>query len=268
MKNYLKHFLAGIIFLLAYAPTFVWMWDRWFARDSYYSHGILVPFVSLFLIWQRREELKKMKPAESGVGLWLIILGFLVHVFSSLFRVYFLSGFSMLFVLAGLILFFWGAGVFKKVAFPVAFLVFMIPLPLVVISNISFRLKMFAAEVGKIILNQMGILAKREGSIIYMRHAQVVVEDVCSGLRSLISLTALGSIFAYWMRGHIAKRLFLFLTTIPIAIVTNACRVILLSAISEIWGPQYATGFIHDLSGFMVFGLAFILLYSVGKLLE
>ena len=121
---------------------------------------------------------------------------------------------------------------------------------------------------GKIILNQMGILAKREGSIIYMRHAQVVVEDVCSGLRSLISLTALGSIFAYWMRGHIAKRLFLFLTTIPIAIVTNACRVILLSAISEIWGPQYATGFIHDLSGFMVFGLAFILLYSVGKLLE
>jgi len=101
-----------------------------------------------------------------------------------------------------------------------------------------------------------------------MRSTYVIVDDVCSGLRSLISLLALGGVFAYGMKAPMIKRMVLFLSTIPIAIITNVCRVILLSAISEIWGSEYATGFIHDFSGFMVFGLAFILLFAVGKLLE
>ena len=101
-----------------------------------------------------------------------------------------------------------------------------------------------------------------------MRSAYVVVDDVCSGLRSLISLTALGSIFAYWMKTSPIKRTILFLSTIPIAIVTNVCRIIFLSTVSDIWGPQYAVGLIHDLSGMIVFGLAFVLLFVVGKLLE
>lgn len=174
----------------------------------------------------------------------------------------------MLIVIPGLILYFYGSKILKKIWFPVAFLVFMIPAPLVVITNISFKMKIFAAKIATGLLNNMGLNAVREGSLIKMPHAYVVVDDVCSGLRSLISLTALGGIFAYWMNANILKRIILFLSTIPIAIVTNVFRVIFLSSIAEIWGPEYAVGFTHDFSGFLVFAMAFILLFAVGRLLE
>jgi len=268
LKIYGKEVLLGLLFLISYVPTFLWMWERWFARDSYYSHGILVPFVTIYLIWQMRHELIKMKREESVWGLRLIFLGIAIHLVSSVFRIYFSSGFSMLIVLNGMILYLYGAKIFEKISFPLAFLLFMVPLPMVAITNISFKMKIWAAEIATFLLNQMRIPAIREGSIIKMRSVHVIVDDVCSGLRSLISLTALGSIFAYWFKGPMIKKVILFLSTIPIAIATNVFRVILLSAISEIWGVEYADGFVHDASGFMVFGLAFVFLFAVGKLLE
>ncbi len=261
-------FLLSGIFILTYIPTLLWMYDRWFARDSYYSHGILIPFVSGFLIWQMRDELAAIHAKRSPWGLPLIIIGLCVHLMSSLLRVYFTSGISMLVVLSGLILFLYGSKTFKKIIFPVGFLIFMIPVPMVVISNISFKMKIFAAQIATGLLNNMGLEAVRSGSILKMRHAYVIVDDICSGLRSLISLTALGSIFAYWMKGPMYKRIILFLSTIPIAIATNVLRIVFLAFISEVWGTAYATGFVHDFSGFMVFALAFVLLYAMGKLLE
>lgn len=261
-------FLLAGMFILTYIPTLLWMWDRWFARDSYYSHGVLIPFVSGFLIWQTRAELAAIRPKRSPWGMPLIIAGLMIHLGSSLFRVYFTSGFSMLIVLAGLILFLYGSKTLKKIIFPVCFLIFMVPVPLVVITNISFKMKILAAQIATAALNGMGLEAVRSGSVLKMQHTNVVVDDICSGLRSLISLTALGSIFAYGMKGPMPKRIILFLSTIPIAIATNVLRIVFLSFISEVWGSRYATGFVHDLSGFMVFALAFILLYAVGKVLE
>ena len=244
------------------------MWNRWFTRDSYYSHGILVPVVSGYLIWQKQNELRAVHLRRSPWGFRLIILGILFYIISSMFRVYFTAGFSMLIVLWGLILHFYGPEVLRKILFPVFFLVFMMPLPSVAIVNISFNMKIFAAEIAERILTHMGLEAVRDGSLIKMQHAYVIVDDVCSGLRSLISLMALGSIFAYWMKGRVCKRLLLFATSIPIAVITNVCRVVLLASISEIWGPKYATGFTHDISGLLIFALAFIMLYIEGKLIE
>jgi exosortase len=215
-----------------------------------------------------RGELAGLSQYSSRWGIPLIGVGLLMHLFSSAMRVYFSSGFSLLIVLAGLILYFYGWPVVRKLAFPLFFLIFMIPVPLVFITNVSFRMKVFAAQIATELLNNMEIQAIREGSIIKMKQAYVVVDDVCSGLRSLISLMALGSIFAYWMKSVMFKRIGLFLLTIPIAIITNVARIIFLAAIADIWGPQYATGFTHDLSGFIVFGLAFVLLFTAGKLLE
>lgn len=267
-KKHIKELLTVSIFLLAYVPTINWMWDRWFARDSYYSHGILIPFVTGFLIWQKRKELAAITPARSPWGIPVIIVGMLIHIVSTLFRIYFTSGFSMLIVFVGLILFFYGSKVLKKILFPIMFLIFMIPVPMVVISNISFKMKLLAARIAALMLNNMGLAAIQEGSIIKMRYTQVVVDDVCSGLRSLISLGALGSIFAYWMDGAMWRRVLLFLSTIPIAIATNVARIIFLASVSEIWGSEYADGFVHDASGFMVFALAFVLLFAMGKVLE
>lgn len=268
IKNHAQPLTASMIFLLAYTPTLMWMWSRWFATDSYYSHGILIPFVSGYLIWQKKAELQVMPVKESLLGMPLIVAGILLYLFSALFRINFSGGLSMFVVIFGMILHFYGMAILKKILFPIAFLIFMFPLPEVAIVNISFRMKIFAAGIAEKLLNQMGILAKRNGSIIMMRHAQVVVDDVCSGLRSLISLTALGSIFAFWLNGPAWKRVVLFLTTIPIAIITNVCRVVFLATVSEIWGPESAVGFIHDASGFLIFALAFVLLLGVSKVIE
>jgi len=268
MTNILQKWIVGIFVLLIYVPSFLWMWDRWFARDSYYSHGILIPFVTAFLIWQKRDVLKKIKPETSPWGLRLFFLGIAIHLLSALFRVYFSSGFSMIIVLLGLTLHFYGAKVLKEILFPISFLAFMIPLPMVVITNLSFRLKIFAAQISVVALNDMRLYCVQHGSAIVLRHAYVIVEDVCSGLRSLITLMALGSIFAYWMKSSILKKIILFLSTIPIAVITNVGRIIFLAFVSEIWGTQCAMGPIHEASGIIIFLGAFCLLYVVQKVIE
>jgi len=268
MTNILQKWIVGIFVLLIYVPSFLWMWDRWFARDSYYSHGILIPFVTAFLIWQKRDVLKKIKPETSPWGLRLFFLGIAIHLLSALFRVYFSSGFSLIIVLFGLTLHFYGFKALKEVLFPISFLAFMIPLPMLVITNLSFRLKIFATQIAVGALNNMGLFCVQHGSTIVMRHAYVVVEDACSGLRSLITLMALGSLFAYWMKSSFLKKAILFVSTIPIAVITNVGRIIFLSFVSEIWGTQRAMGPIHEASGIIIFLGAFCLLYVVQKVIE
>lgn len=269
IQRYSEELSTVALMFLAYTPTFLWMWDRWFDRDSYYSHGILIPFVSAYLIWNKRDVLAKIPVESSPWGLRIFFLGIVMHMISALFHVYFSSGFSTIIVLFGLILHFFGERIFRHIFFPVFFLIFMIPLPIVTIANISFKLKVFAAQLATVILNDhLRIPCFQDGSTIRMQHTQVIVDDVCSGLRSLISLTALGSIFAYWIKGGWFKKSIVFLSTIPIAVVTNALRIVFLSTVSEVWGVRYATGLLHDLSGFVVFAGAFVLLWVVVKLLE
>ena len=268
MHDNLPLVLLGGLFILAYVPSFVWMWQRWFARDSYYSHGILIPFVSGFFIWQLRDELRKIPLSRSAWGMPCIALGLLIHLGSSILRVYFTSAFSFLIVLYGLVLHFYGERLFRRIFFPLIFLIFMMPLPLVVIVNISFKMKLFAADIATRIINSIGLLAIREGSVIKMEHSYVIVDDICSGLRSLISLAALGSIFAYWLKAGWVRRAALLISTVPIAVIANVGRVVFLAFVSEIWGSKIATGIVHDISGFLVFAIAFILLLLVTKILE
>jgi len=122
LKSYFKEIIVGIIFLIAYYPIFVWMWGRYFATNSYYSHGVLVPFVSIFLIWNIRDEIIQIKKESSSWGMPIIFLGLFIYMVSTPTRVYFTAGFSMLIVLMGLILHFFGMRIFRKILFPIFFL--------------------------------------------------------------------------------------------------------------------------------------------------
>jgi exosortase len=244
------------------------MWDRWFAFGSYYSHGILVPFISALLVWQKRDLLKNIKVKPSSWGMVLFAAGIILHLLSILFRVYFTSGFSMIIVIAGFVLSVYGRKVLEEVLFPVVFLAFMVPLPLTAVIDISFPLKIFSAHMATVMLNVMNIPAVQQGSFIRMAHAEVVVEDVCSGLRSLIALMALGALFAYWMKSGKVQKTLLFFSSIPIALITNMLRIMVLAIISEFFGARYVAGLVDTTSGFFVFALAFLLLSEVEKLLE
>jgi exosortase len=215
-----------------------------------------------------RDKLKAIKPHPSSLG-WIFFLGgIVVHVISALLRVYFTSGFSLLITIPGLVLIFLGKQWLKKLSFAISFIFFMIPLPMLTIANLSFRLKILAAKISTILVNSMGIAAIREGSIIRTMHSNLVVEDPCSGIRSLIALIALGSLMAYFSNLSKPKKAILFLSSVPIAVCTNVIRIVILGLVSEIYGAKAATGLFHDTMGLVVFILAFFGLSMVAKLLE
>ncbi|MDD5020010.1 MAG: exosortase [Candidatus Omnitrophica bacterium] len=267
-SQYAKPAALTVLLAVIYSPTIGWMVDRWMAKDSYFSHGFLVPVVSLYIVWLKRRKLKAIKPRSVSWGLALIVGGLLIHVLSAFLRVYFTSAYSFLPVLCGLILYFRGLPTLKELWFPVTFLVFMIPLPLIAIVGITFKMKIFAAYWANKIVNAMGIRAVLEGSIIKMRHTHVVVEDVCSGLRSLISLLALGALMAYFSNLPRYKKLIVFLSAGAMAILANIVRIVFMAVTSEVYGAKFTEGFLHTLSGLIVFVVAFAGLMIVVKELE
>jgi exosortase len=268
IKKYIKPGVITALLLIIYSPTIWWMVDRWNAKDSYYSHGILVPLVSLYVLWIKRDQLAQIKYKPMTLGLWLLIVGIVIHILSAFFRVYFTSAFSSLLVISGLVLYFCGLVMFKEVLFSIAFLTFMIPLPLIAIVGITFKMKLFAAFWANKIVNGMGIPALLDGSVIRMRHTHVIVEDVCSGLRSLISLMALGAIIAYLSKLSRIKKVIVFFSAAVMAIIANIVRIVFMATTSEIYGAQFTEGFLHTLSGLIVFVVALVGLMIVVKELE
>lgn len=267
-RNNLQLIILSALILLAYLPTFFWMIDRWSAKDTYYSHGFLIPLVSGFIVWLKRDRLRRIDIKPSNLGWVFFMSGMFIHAASALLRVYFSSGFSLLLVLAGLVLLFLGKEFLRQLIFPIAFLMFMIPLPLVAIADLSFKLKIFAAQVSTIIINKLGIPAISEGSVIKTMHSYLVVEDPCSGIRSLIALVALGALMAYFSNMPRIRKTALFLSSVPIAVSSNVIRIVSLSLASEIYGAKLATGWFHDMMGILVFVFAFAGLSLVGKMLE
>jgi exosortase len=260
------------LLLLAYVPAFYWMAQRWFGAESYYGHGPLIPLVSLFIVWQRRKELRRTWDVRRKMwdvaGLWIVITMLLVHIVCTALRVGFVSGFTFAFALYGLVLFFFGKKMARQLTFPIFFLLAMVPLPLVLISGITVKLKLFATAISTFILNRIGFPSIQDGNVIIMPNSRILIEAPCSGLRSLISLLTLGMLFAYFISVRFWKRALIFLSSIPIAMATNILRILILAAVNDLYGEKIAMGFVHDASGFLVFALAFLALLGVGKALE
>jgi len=244
------------------------MIDRWMAHESYYGHGFLVPIVSLVIAWQRRDVLKKIRISSDQAGLWIAVGGLLVNIVCAALKVYFLSGFSFVAVIYGLILFFFGKEMTHNLTFPILFLLAMIPLPLVIIGNLTVKLKLFAAQISVLILNKIGFVCVRDGSFIRMPASFIEVAAPCSGLRSIISLLTLGLLFAYVLKAPFWKKCILFLSSIPIAMAANVTRIVLVAMVNDLYGEKFAMGVFHDFTGYLVFVFAFLGLYGVARVME
>jgi exosortase len=263
-----KYFLLviSILFAAAYPYTIEWMWERWLARDSYYSHGFLVPFITGFLIYRKRQILVNIPKAKNNLGFCIFLAGILLQIVSSFWRVHFISGFSMPVVLFGLVLYLYGIQFTKEIAFALLFLFFMIPMPLVFISEMSLYLKLLTTKLTIMVTNVFGITVVNQGNVLYFAKGHMVVGDVCSGLRSLISLLAMGALYAYLLPLSTAKRVFLFLSAIPISVISNMVRMFVLCIIAHFWGVEKTGGLIHDSTGILIYITAFGLLFSLDKI--
>ena len=250
------------------------MWDRWQVATGYYSHGPLVSPIAAATAWIiiRRNGLPMNSTRGSRIVAVVMLVGaLLIHLASMYARVIFVSGFMMIPIIAAFVLYLGGWPMLRRLWFPIVFLAFMIPLPDLTIYNINFHLKIFAAEASTAAVNAVGIPAYLKGSDIFLQGSkQLTVEDACSGLRSLISLVAFATLFTYACRLRGYKRLLLLLSAVPIAVAANIVRIAVLTIVANNYSVALATpgGRIHDLMGFVVFVIAFCIMFLLEGLFD
>jgi len=233
-----------------------------------FSHGFLIPIVSLYFVYERRKELLVLNRSGNWTGFALLLFGIVLLLLGNLATEYFTMRFSILAVLGGIILFLLGKEFFKTVLFPLVFLIFMIPIPSVLMDRITFPMQLFASKVAARSLYLIGIPVLREGNIIQLANTSLEVAEACSGIRSLISLLALSVVFAYFSQNTTWKRIVLVLSTFPIAIIANAARVTGTGILAHHYGDKVAQGFFHGFSGWILFVVAFICLFLLGAMLS
>lgn len=256
--------------LALFWPTLGWMAERFDAHDSFYSHGWLVPVAAAWLIWQRREELRRLPRQPSLAGLSLLAPSVLLHAGAARLQLHVISGFMALATVWGLVWTLAGGRFAWRLRFPLAFLLFMVPLPGVLLIAASFYLKLFAAHLATPVVNWLGVPAVQAGSTIHLAHTSVIIDDTCSGLRSLISLLALATLWTALLSSGAPrwKQLALVTASVPIAVLANMARIVLLVMIAAIYGPQAAQGFIHYGAGLVVFAVALLLLFALSHTLR
>jgi exosortase len=222
----------------AFYPTFSWMFERFLEPDSQYSHGFLIPLASAFLIWGKRKELAKLPAGSSIWGLFLLIFGLILHIISwSVFKIGFVSGISFIITIYGLCLYLIGPAKMKAIAFPLVFLVFMVPLPKVALIGITFKLKMLAASSSSLLISLTPLKLIHAGSMFYLPGGEVLaVGNECSGINSLISIITLSVFLAYLGKTPFFKRILFIVLSIPVAVAANVCRIMFLIVAAYIYG--------------------------------
>ena len=253
-------------FLALFWPTFVWMAQRFGTADSLYSHGWLIPLASGWLVWQRRDTLAH-NTASSAWGLALLVPAVLIHVLASWWHLGFVSGFAMVASVWGLVWMLWGGSVLRTLRLPLLFLLFMVPLPGILLITTTFQMKLLAASLATPIVNLLGIPARQAGSTIHVPGISVIVDDACSGLRSLVSLIALSTFWMAFMpaSANWRQKALVVAASIPIALAANIVRIVILVCLSAIYGAWIAETFLHYGSGIVVFGVAALLLMWLTK---
>jgi exosortase len=156
----------------------------------------------------------------------------------------------------------------QRMCFPIAYLIFMVPIPASLTQSIALKLKLFATECAVQLTSLCTLPVVREGSYVHFGNDQLLVGEVCGGLRSLIALLALGALMAYVSRTRAWARILLLALSGPVAVVTNILRISSLCAVAYFYGSDVAAGKFHDISGILIFVVAFVFFFSVDGLLR
>lgn len=247
---------------LLYFSVFRGLVSDWINLPDF-SHGFIVPFISLYIVWERRADLLAAPVAPAGSGLFLLLSGIALLLLGTLATEYFTMRFSLLVVIAGMVVFLLGWAHLKMLLLPLLFLVFMIPIPSILLQKITFPMQFIASSCAAFSLQALGIPVLREGNVITLANTSLEVAEACSGIRSLMALLALGVVFAHMAGRNLWHKTALIVSCLPIAIVVNALRVSATGLLAHYYGITVAEGFFHEFSGFVMFGMAFIMLLAL-----
>jgi exosortase len=273
---------AALLFL--YAPALNLLLQTWW-MDENYSHGLLIPFLIGFLIWFEKDELEKMEKRPAflvGGAICLAAMFFLLV--GILGAELFTQRFSLLLMLAGITIYFFGWEILKKLVVPFVLLALAIPIPTILFNKIAFPLQLLATDLAIWGIRLFGIPAAKFGNVIELlprgasQSIWLEVVEACSGIRSLMTLVTLALVYAYFTsrrRNFASLKSFdlwraaiLMLAALPIAVLTNGIRVAATGILAYYYGGETAQGFLHGASGWLVYVAALLLLLLVGKILD
>src|SRR5271170_6763764 len=235
------------------------MWGSWI-DSAEYSHGLLIPPIAAFLVWQQKDRLERMPFVGSWWGVGIIAVGGAMLVLGQLGTVYVIVQYAYVITLCGLVLSFIGWRPFRLIAVPLLILLFMIPLPQFVLANLSTKLQLVSSQIGVFIIRMFDISVFLEGNVIDLGGYKLQVAEACSGLRYLFPLMTLGFLMAYFYKAALWKRIVLFVSSIPITVLMNSLRVGTIGLMVEHWGIGMAEGFLHEFQGWMVFMVSLALM--------
>jgi len=246
-----KIVLYGLLLIGVYYSSLVVMISGW-KRDDY-SYCYLIPFVVLYLIWEKRNRLVNLPSVSSWWGMLPFGAGIVLFWLGELGGEYLTLYISFWLVMVGLSWMHLGWEKLKAIGFAFILILTMFPLPSFLYNKISVNLQLISSQLGVAMMQVCGMSAYREGNIIDLGFTQLQVVDACSGLRYLFPLIVLGILLAYFFRAAFWKRAIIVISTIPLSIITNSLRIALTGILHQIWGAKVAEGFFHGFSGWFIF---------------
>lgn len=265
-KSPLAWMILAVLLAAVYAPVYPRMIGDWM-HDPNYSHGFLVPFISAWFVWRAWPDLVKTPVKPANAGFITLIFGLLLLAVGVMVDELYTSRISLIVILAGMVHALLGAAALRLLALPLAFLLFMVPLPYTVYDALALPLKSLVSMTATWGLKACGLPVIREGNMIIFPNISLEVVEACSGMRSLVSLMALGTACAFLFLKSPPRRALLIALTIPIAVFTNVTRVFVTGALARHLGAAAAEGFFHDFAGMAVFVTALALTFLAGWLL-
>lgn len=257
--------LAGV-----FAPALLALARVWLSTD-YYSHGFLVPVVAF---WMFRAERRRLPPASaarrSGAGIACLAVAGAVYVVGLLAVDPTLQGLALVAAVAGVVLLRHGPEGLRAVALPVAFLLFMVPVPPAILTPIITGLQLWVSQMAVEVLQAVGFSVLREGNVVLLPGDQrLFVSEACSGITSIVTLLPLGVVLAWFTQPPGWRRWLLVASVVPFAMLGNGIRVLATVVGAGAWGVERVTsGAVHDLAGVLAFVLACLMLIGAGALLR
>ena len=257
--------LAGL--LLLYWQVIAGLVDAW-STDDNYSHGFFIVPLAAYFAWERRRTFGASPARGSWLGLLVVAASMLILIAGLLGAELFLSRVSLIGALTGAVLFLFGWQRLRIMAFPLAFLLLMVPLPAIIFNQIAFPLQLLASSVGEHTISSLDIPILREGNVLILANAKLEVAEACSGIRSLVSLFTLGLVFGYFVDRRPWVRAVIALSAVPVAILSNGLRVASAGVAAHNFGKAGVEGLFHDFSGWVVFIVAFVMMLGFQRLLH
>ncbi len=248
----------GAFLIAGYFPVLRQLVGDWII-DQNMGHGFFVPLVAGYVVWQKRDSWLSKSYQPSWWGLLIVAEAALQLIVANIGAELFLARTAFIVSIAGILVTTGGVRLLREFTFPLFLLCFMIPLPSIIFYQLTLPLQLFASYLAEQALTLLGIPVLREGNILSLATQQLSVEEACSGIRSLLSLSFLSLVYGYFMDRKSWMKWVLLVATVPLAIATNAGRVTLTGILANSH-PDLAEGFFHSLEGWVIFMVALALL--------